>query len=477
MKKIVVLGIKEPTSIFVAVIFDIVLKHLMKNDKVFILEWNTNSSYYLKIQKIYERIKSYLFDMGIDPKIKLLPMISKKSFNFSESDFNFNNIEDIKKFVYQDFEIGIGIASSLISYTKDHDCNLEHNKSLVINLLENSINTLHTFNNYLQKIKPDLVYIYNGRFAETKTALEVTKKLKIDYITYEFGANISRYALFHNTIPHDFDYINEEAKRLWDKSKEDKISIAEKWYEDRRNGIETFFLESNIKFLFIKNQLKNIITPINKKKKNIGIFNSSIDEYASIKESEQYLYLNQNSFIREVIEYFKNDTSFHFFLRTHPNLSGSDNVQIKEIKKLDGENFPNLTVIYPDDAVDSYALASECDLIITFGSTIGIESVMLGKAVITLVRTNYDNLDCVYYTNSKENLIELIVSGLKPKTINGALIYGYWAATYGYPFETFDFDIQLYEDKMKIIYKNRLFKMKVVQTFSASSEKEVELIL
>lgn len=477
MKKVVILGIREPSSIFLAIVVEILIKHAMEKDRIFMIEWEADTKYYSMMKKVSFLIKSYLFEKGISSIIKVFPVISKNNTKFFCSDKYFYNIHDLKNYRYKEFNVGFGVASSLISLTRDHGCNMEQYKSVIDSLIDTSVHTYETFKNYLEKIKPDLVYIFNGRFAETTAALQATQELKIDFITYEVGSNALSYSLFKNTTPHDFDYAQEEAKKLWIEGPPNKAAIAEKWYEDRRNGIEPFYNNPEFKLKFLTKQVKNILPVIDKNKINIGIFNSSIDEFASLENSEQELYLNQNVVFHDILENFKNDPSYHFYLRVHPNLAGRENKQIQEIRKLDSENYSNLTVIYPDEPVDSYALISECNLILTAGSTIGIESVMLGKPAISFVRTYFDRLDSVYLPSSEDELIQLLKSDLKPKSKTGALIYGYWASTFGYQFETFDFEIHFTEEKNKIlIYNNKLFKMKIIEDLSDVSKKNINVL-
>ena len=73
---------------------------------------------------------------------------------------------------------------------------------------------------------------------------------------------------------------------------------------------------------------------------------------------------------------------FLFVLRVHPNLKFLKNTQNENIKKL--VNNSNLIIIYPEEKLSSYELIRLSETIITFGSTIGIESTYMGKKSILI---------------------------------------------------------------------------------------------
>ena len=139
-------------------------------------------------------------------------------------------------------------------------------------------------------------------------------------------------------------------------------------------------------------------------------------------------------------------------MRVHPNLSKSDNSQTRFLEILDHEfgdrKSGNLEVIPASSSISTYDLIDACDLIITFGSTVGIEAVYRGRPSILMGKALYEDLGCVIRPNSHEDLIEIlnhyVLFRSLPKayslpdtqTLEIATIkYGFFFKQWGYPLE------------------------------------------
>jgi hypothetical protein len=64
----------------------------------------------------------------------------------------------------------------------------------------------------------------------------------------------------------------------------------------------------------------------------------------------------------------------------------------------------NCFLVDPGMPVCSYALARSCDLVITFGSTIGIEAAGLGKPSFLMAPALYDYLESIIMVESASDL-------------------------------------------------------------------------
>ena len=75
-----------------------------------------------------------------------------------------------------------------------------------------------------------------------------------------------------------------------------------------------------------------------------------------------------------------------------------------------------------------------CEKVITFGSTMGIESVFWGKVSILAGRSLYEGLGGCYIPKDHDEMIDLINRRLDPLPNLGALKYGYWQSVAGIPY-------------------------------------------
>ena len=97
-----------------------------------------------------------------------------------------------------------------------------------------------------------------------------------------------------------------------------------------------------------------------------------------------------------------------------------------------------MSIIKAEEKIDTYYLMLQSDIIITFGSTIGIEAAYNKKIVFLLGRSFYENLNCVYIPTSHLDLISKILNFHNNDLqldFTEALKYGYWQEMKGVTYE------------------------------------------
>lgn len=369
--------------------------------------------------------------------LELVGVEKSSIFYFNESDgqaFNgvVNSLEALMKYKFNEFNIGISVASNLISFTRNHKVDVKNHRDFVKSGIESAIKVIKGAFRILNEYNPDCVIFFNGRFLENRPMMMVCQNLGISYMTHERGSDIYKYLLNQNCLPHSLKFVENEIVRLWNDANNDvflRDKLAHDFFQDRRNGkVQNWFS-------FILNQKKNLV-PLNfdESKVNIVIFNSSMDEYVTIPDFNNLIYKDDNDAIINILNEFKSEKNFHFYLRVHPNLSGLDIPQNQEINSI-GKDFDNLTIIDSDSNIDSYALLEMCDKVITMGSTIGIEALYWGKPSILIGRSYFESIKGIKIPSTHNEVIELIKSTISPSDRNEALKYGFWANTFGEKFK------------------------------------------
>ena len=369
-----------------------------------------------------------LINLSLFKRLTLKP--SKKQLVFPE----FSSIEQLKNYKINNINIGFGAASSFMARTRDCFFNPSKNKHEINKLLHISYLIYENVDKLIKKLKPKRIYLLNGRFAEYFSVVELCKLYNIDFYIHERGCNNTKYQLIKNDILHRLERFHEEINAQWlaEKDYSTKTKLAENWFNERRNRIEQGWIS------FVKNQTQNRLPDnFNLSKENIVIFNSSMDEYALFDDWQSPIDNNQNNIIENILLHYSKNPRKHFYLRVHPNLKNVESSQMEEIKTFQ-KKYNNLTVIWSDDKVDSYALLDNCKKSIVFISTMGIEATFWGKPSILAGKSLYDNLDCVYQATNYKTLFKLIDSNLKPKPKENCYPYAYWQSTYGIPFKYFE---------------------------------------
>jgi hypothetical protein len=364
---------------------------------------------------------------------------------------NFKNLSELLGYNYKGIDIGRGAASSIISYYRDYEISSEKYHDIISLELKKSILVVDFFEKFIKEEAVDEIYLFNGRFAEVRPLLKLAEKYNIPFYTIESGT-INHFELYANSLPHSIVENTIQIHNYWEKADPVKRKeVAELFYTNRRTGNEHLGLS------FTKKQQRDLLPKdFDKSKNNIAIFNSSEDEFKVLTEWQTDLYQDQNEAIFNLVEHFKNRIEYHFYLRIHPNLSAVENQQIRELKE---SKHTNLTVILPNDHVDSYGLVDACDKVITFGSTMGAEANYWGKPSILYGNSFYVNLNCTYVPKSFAELEALILDdNLASNDKLGSLKYGYYLSSYGTAPEIVEFKngkvSKVKEVKLRTFYLN-----------------------
>jgi hypothetical protein len=368
-----------------------------------------------------------------------LSIPSQNILSFPPVDLNFANIYDkekikditsLKQITYKGWDIGMAVASSLVSVIKDHQPDISHFNQFIEKGIRTAIYVFEAGDKLLEALKPDVVYLFNGRFLEVRPLMRLCEAKSIKFYTHERGGVLSKYVLREQGIPHSIESAHQEIEKLWEGEGEEKEEIGRKFFEERRNRVIQGW------YSFTEKQiLKKLPENFDPQKMNIAIFNSSLDEYEGIPGFKTRLYRDDNDGIEKLVSAFQHDASKHFYLRVHPNLKIKKNTQLKQIEEID-KKYENITVIGPEEEIDTYELMNKCDKIIVFGSTTGIEAVYWNKPVILLGRAFYELLQCIYKPSSHEEALELINNyNLPPINSHEALKFGYWCLNKGISFQ------------------------------------------
>jgi len=364
----------------------------------------------------------------LSPEIDCFPLKLVK--NNLVHKYIYNNIEEFKKIKYKGVFVGYSILSTYISFTRNPDLELDDNVRKYLNHLINQTCTLvDSAYNLIDKVSPDVICIFNGRFFETKPFFDIGKSKKIEIIINEVigsGSEDDPFKItnFINSMPHDISYLRKKVINTWNLSKdseEEKVKIGESFYINKRKSLKTGLVN------YTKNQESGKLpNKWDETKKNIVIFNSSEDEFASIgKEFDSYaLFNSQIEGINFIMSNCKLNNS-HFYLRIHPNLTNINHSYHTDLLKLD-KKYSNLTVIRANDNISTYTLIDNAWKVVVFGSTVGIESTFWRKPSILLAGSMYHDLNALYKPKSENHLLKLLKEELTALDNYKAIQFGFF---------------------------------------------------
>ncbi|MDQ3001279.1 MAG: hypothetical protein M3Y08_08470 [Fibrobacterota bacterium] len=347
----------------------------------------------------------------------------------------FDNAADLRAFTLDGVNLGLGVASSLITrINRDPNFDTRAHAETIRRELKTALYVYKAMSALVDLHKPDEVYVFNGRFCTYFPVLLICEQRGITYYTHDRGGRISNYLLRKNCLPHDIIQATKEIIELWKKSPSSKEEEAASWYHDRRNGVEQSWI------VFSKDQTKGLLPDsFDASKRNIVVFSSTLEETAVVPGWENRIFKDELEALRRTFDHFHGEKNIKFYLRMHPNMKGiprAENFQLSEVAMME-RKYPNVEVIWPESVIHSYALMEKCEMVLTFGSTTGVEACFYGSPSILAGASFYESLDCAYVPGSPEELFRMLGSKLPPKDKHGALMYAYWEIYKGLPYRKF----------------------------------------
>lgn len=346
----------------------------------------------------------------------------------------FETIDDLQQFSWDGFDAGIGVASSLISHSRLTRPDMSGYRDIVARALDSALRLHAGFRAFARQERPDLVYVFNGRFTHTRALFKACEREGIRCLVHESGSQPSHYATFENAPLHDRDNFARLVREAWHERGKlpEGRRLAEKWYEDRAGGADQAW------FSYVRDHDASLLPPgWDPARPKLVAFTSSEDEFAALGPAwRNKLFPRQSDGLRMLITLMREvRPEADLVIRVHPNLANVNDPEVEKVLALAGEG---VIVVPPDSKVSTYRLLREAEAVFSFGSTMGIEAVYWGKPSIQLGPSMYAQLGGTYVPHSMEELRALLSRKLQPQDREGALMFAYYLATFGQPYRYYE---------------------------------------
>ena len=359
-----------------------------------------------------------------------------------EIEENVTDLSSLERFVYDGCKLGLGIASSLITESRNPNVDRTDLWSCMPTRLQASVYTYESVRQFLEvQASFDRAYLFNGRFDITNAALNACRNVEgMVTFTHERGASTDKYMTFEGATPHDRNYLYKHAVSFWDNCDDhaEREFLANEFFNRRILGADRSWKN------FLEHQKKDSLPEeFDANRRNVVIFNSSEDEFVGLgPEWKNPIYESQSHGVEQIIcDALLQFPDVHFYLRMHPNLNSVDNEDTQRLRRLADEGLQNFTYIAPDSHVSSYALLNAADAVLTFGSTIGIEATYGDKVSILAGHAFYELFDVTHQARDHGDVMRLLGDEtLAPKSKREALIYGYYLVNRGVDFKYWEAD-------------------------------------
>lgn len=378
--------------------------------KICISDYNENLTKYLS-EKIHHKTFNDFSSPSIEQEVK----------NY---DVEFKSIKELKEKYFRGIDVGYATLSSFISNTRNLDPELSNfTKSILIKNLRASVRMSLLSQKIHEVEQPDKVLIYNGRMPESRPVLRYFREKGIDVDILEvYPTNLSgsfKKVSFNNSMPHAINYFQKRVNSEWDKDPIKAEELGKRFFQNRRNAS---FAGDKV---YIKDQKSGLLPKTwNANARNIVIFNSSEDEFAAVGgEWEGKLFSTQLEGIKYIFSCIEKYPNAEVYLRIHPNLKNIKYKYHTDLYKL--ENHPRVHVIPGSSEVSTYALVDATDVVVSFGTSVGVEAAYSGKPVILLGSAFYMNQGFCYEPKTIEEMEDqLFHQKLTPLSSINILKYG-----------------------------------------------------
>lgn len=312
---------------------------------------------------------------------------------------------EIKKHIVDGVDVGQAAYSSYIGLSRDQDLEGYLASWAQNRLLATTERLASWFRALLKEKNTKRVVLYNGRHNQYRPLLRVAQQanLPVDVMEYS-GLDERCVYTFQNELPQDIDVLNKYIEKTWQNFTGDVKAVGESYYLRKRAGGIINDTKS-----YVLGQTQGLLPEgWDASKHNIGVFNSSEDEYTALGgDYDKTLYINQTEAMTRICESLHDDPDIMIWLRIHPNLTHVHWSFAEKLLLLEKKH-PNVRVIPGGSPVSSYGLLDACNTALSFGSTMGVEAVYAGKPSILVGRCVYERLGSVYTPSSHEEVVKLL---------------------------------------------------------------------
>jgi len=342
--------------------------------------------------------------------------------------------------------LGISLVSSLVSLTGNSLVNPSDHKALVENLAIGFARCFSFISNLLDNGGYDAIIVFNGRFASVKGAVLAASRLSKPIYFHERGCSQDKFSL-KDYQPHDRIKFQADIRKHWDQSKCNPSSLraADEFFLSQRAGTPQGWISYND--CMTPGASASSISQAKAKASSkagrvICFFTSSEDEYVSTEgvfESSGFEWKSQDEACRALAK-AADKYGHSLVIRNHPHLrykASADRAKWDNLEFIDDQH--NLTLIRSDSVVDSYELINACDLVVVYGSTVGIEAVYWKKPVIVMSDTLYDEIGASIYKPLTIDELDALIGNMDSLLVeqDSALPYGYYISTFGINFQLY----------------------------------------
>lgn len=305
----------------------------------------------------------------------------------------FSSVPEMAGLIYQGVPLGeLTLPSLRWVLRRHHHKDDESTRFLFRQYILSAWSITRAFSRLLDEVKPGTVVVFNGISYPEAAAKWATEQRGIPVVTHEV-AHAPFTAFFTHgeataypiDLPASFDLNCEQNARLDDYLEQrfkGNFSMAGIRFWPQMQRLDERFLQRAAQFKQVVAVFTNVI------------FDTS-QSHANVVFEHMFAWLNQ------VLEIARAHPETLFVIRAHPDETrpGKESQEsVAEWMQQSGAlEQANITFVPSSEYFSSYELIQRSKFVMVYNSTIGLEAVLLGAAVLSGGRSRYTQLPMVYF--------------------------------------------------------------------------------
>lgn len=312
----------------------------------------------------------------------------------------------------------------------------------------------------IQQRRSTALVIFNGRFLHDAAAVAAAESHGLPVLSFDYGGNDTDFDLTVDDT-HDWSALQTRMRHLYDSwDPRERDELGSRWFEDRRRHTDV----RNARF--VESQVVGRGIELPEDKNIVVFFSSSGDEISELDVDWGDYFYGQPGALKAVAKACSERDDLFLVVRTHPHKRMKPRQDVEDWHQAVADAAPNLHLDEWSD-VDSYTLMDQADIVVTFGSTTGVEAAYARKPVLVMGPSAYDELGCATRI-SDGSVLRHAVAHPSPGTWEGAIAYGLMMKRRGFNFaklekngsERFLSDVQLKDARSPVLKISHLVAMR-----------------
>jgi len=272
--------------------------------------------------------------------------------------------------------------------------------------------------------------VFNGRFLHDRAAAAAAHIAGIPVMSYDLGGLQTDFDLTIDDT-HDWDALQRRMLTLykdWDSQERDELGSS--WFLERTQHLDP------LNARFVESQTIGAMIDLPKGKKVIVYFSSSGDEIIELDLNWDAFFGGQENALQLVAKICTEDPDTIFVVRSHPHKRHKPKHDVKMWIAAVDQAKPDVH-LDPHSEVDSYALMRHADIVVTYGSTSGIEAAFAGKPVVVMGPSAYNILGAAQQVFTEDEL-RMAINNPIAGNWSGAVAFGLLMKRRGFNFSQID---------------------------------------